>query len=52
MITYGSLMSQSLKQWELAQLARQETVNTRSEHYSHRVKGSIPVRGFAEFNLF
>ena len=29
----------------VAQLARQETVNTRSEHYSNRVEGSIPVRG-------
>ena len=34
-------------------MARHETVKTRSEHYSPRVKGSIPVRGnfFAEFIL-
>ena len=37
----------------LQQLTRYETVNPRSEHYSHRVKGSMPVRGnfFAEFIL-
>ena len=37
-------MSQSFKQWELAQLARHETVNTRSEQYSPRIEGSINVR--------
>ena len=37
-------MSQSFKQWESAQLARHETVNTRSEQYSPRVEGSFPVR--------
>ena len=49
----GSLKSQSFKQKELAQLARHKTVNTRSEHYSPKVKGSIPVRinFFAEFIL-
>ena len=48
----GSLKSQSFKQWELAQLAKHETVNTRSEHYSPRVMGSIPVRGIFLLNLF
>ena len=45
------LKSQSFRQWEIAQLARHETVNTRIEHCSSRVKSSIPVRGhiFAEF---
>ena len=40
-------------QWELAKLAGHETINTKSEHYSPMVKGSIPVRGnlFAEFIL-
>ena len=53
MTTQGSLKSQSFKQWELAQLKRDETVNTRSEHYSPMVKSSIPVTGnfFAEFIL-
>ena len=34
-------------------MGRHETVNTRSEHYSPRVEGSIPVRGnfSAEFIL-
>ena len=38
---------------KIAQLARHETVNTRREHYSPRVPGSIPVRGnfFVEFIL-
>ena len=37
---------------KIAQMVRHETVNT-SEHYSHRVKGSIPARGklFSEFIL-
>ena len=30
---------------KIAQMGRHETVNTRSGHYSARVKGSIPVRG-------
>ena len=36
---------------KIAQMGRHETVNTRSEHYSPRVKGSILVRDniFAEF---
>ena len=36
---------------KIAQMGRHENVNTRSEHYSSRIKGSIPVRGnfFAEF---
>ena len=36
-----------------AMLARHETVDTKSEHYSTRVSGSIPVRGniFDEFIL-
>ena len=39
---------------KIAQLGRCDTVNTRSEHHSPRVAGSIPVRGnfFAEVNLF
>ena len=38
---------------QIAQLARYETVNTRSEHYNPKAKGSSPVRGsfFAEFIL-
>ena len=38
---------------KIAQLGRYETVNTRSEHHSPRVEGSIPVGGnfFAEFIL-
>ena len=38
---------------KIVQLGRHETVNTRSEHYSPSVVGSIPVRGkfFAEFIL-
>ena len=53
MTTSRSLKSQSVKQWELVQLARNETVNTGTEHYSPRVKSSIPVRSniFAEFIL-
>ena len=41
------------KMYFLAQLDRLEVVNTRREHYSPRVEGSIPVRGnfFAEFIL-
>ena len=36
---------------KIARMGRYETVNTRSEHYSPRVKGSIPVTGnfFAKF---
>ena len=36
---------------KIAQMGKYETVNTRSEHYNHRVKASIPVRGnsYAEF---
>ena len=30
---------------KIVQLGRHETVNTRSEHYSPSVAGSIPVRG-------
>ena len=34
-------------------MGRHETVKTRNEHYSHRVKHSIPVRGnFFFLNLF
>ena len=38
---------------KIAQMGRHETVNTRSEHYSPRVEGSIPVRDnfFAEIIL-
>ena len=38
---------------KIAQMARQDTVKTRSEHHSPRVEGSIPVRGnfLAEFIL-
>ena len=38
---------------KIAQMGRHETINTRNEHYSPRVEGSIPVRGnfFAEFIL-
>ena len=38
---------------KIAQMGRHDIVNTRSEHYSPRVEGSIPVRGnfFAEFIL-
>ena len=48
------MKSQSFKQWEVAQLGRHETVNTRSEHYSPIITGSIPVRGnfLAEFKNF
>ena len=47
-----SLKSQSSKQWKLTQLARHETVNTRSKHYSPKVEGSIPSRGNFLLNLF
>ena len=38
---------------KIAQLGRHDTVNTRNEHNSYMVEGSIPVRGnfFAEFIL-
>ena len=38
---------------KIAQMGRYDTQNTRSEHYSPRVEGSIPVGGniFAEFTL-
>ena len=38
---------------KIAQIGRHETVNTKSEHYSPRLEGSIPVRGnvFADFIL-
>ena len=38
---------------QIAQVGRHKTINTRSEHYSDGVQGSIPVRGnfFAEFIL-
>ena len=36
-----SLKSQSFKQWELAELGRHETVNTRSENCCPRATGSI-----------
>ena len=39
----GSLKSQSFKQWELPKLESHENVNTRSEHNSPSVAGSILV---------
>ena len=38
---------------KIAQMGRHQTVHIRSEHYSPRVEGSIPVGGnfFAEFIL-
>ena len=36
---------------KIAQLGRHGTVNTRSEHYSPRVAGSIPVSGNFFLNL-
>ena len=37
---------------KIAQMGRHETVNTRSEHYSARVKDLFPVRGNILLNLF
>ena len=37
---------------KIAQLGRHETVNARSEHYSLRIAGLIPVRGNFLLNLF
>ena len=39
---------------KIAQMGRHKTENTRNEHYSPRVEGSIPVRGniFAQFVSF
>ena len=36
---------------KIAQVGRHDTVNIRSEHYSSRAEGSIPIRAnfFAEF---
>ena len=52
MAIYRSFKSQSFKQQELVQLARHETVKKRSEHYSPRAEGSIPVRRNVLLNLF
>ena len=51
-IFVSPLMHPQLTLAKKAQLARHETVNTRSEHYSPRVEGSIPVRGNFLLNLF
>ena len=37
---------------KIAQVGRHKTINTRSEHYSDGVQGSIPVRGNFFLNLF
>ena len=47
-------ISSQLMLAKIAQMGRHEPVNTISEHYSPRAKGSIPVKGnffFAEFIL-
>ena len=38
---------------KIAQLEQHKTLNTRNEHYSPKVKGSISIRGiiFTEFHL-
>ena len=50
--TKVELYSPQLTLAKVAQLGRHETVKTRSEHYSPRVAGSIPVRGNFLLNFF
>ena len=49
MTILGSLKSQSFKQWELAQLARHETVKTGSVG---RTKINVTLQNIQEFRIF